>query len=105
MHLLHRLPGKRADPTSSPSENTGAKQRSEEPWNGVLEPSRHHANAGEDQAAKADDSPGVYRKSLESSHQCLCPRKVHRSLGLSDVRKTRKREGNECRSQNAQCVQ
>src|ERR1700689_4321380 len=55
MYLLHRLSGQGANPTGTPTEHSGTKQRTEKPWNGILEPSTHHANSGEDQSAETDN--------------------------------------------------
>src|SRR5271168_2704357 len=80
MHLLHRLPGQRADPTGSPAEHSGAEQRTEESWDSILKAPRHHADSSEDEAAETNNRSGVYRESFEGPHECLCPGKVHRSL-------------------------
>src|ERR1700733_12483201 len=72
MHLLHRLPGQRADPTGSPAEHSSAEQRTEEAWDSVLKPPTHHANAGEDQSAKANHCARIHGKRLEGTHEGLC---------------------------------
>ena len=59
MHLLHLLPGQRADPTGAPTEHSGAKQRTEKSWDSVLKSSAHHADSGENQAAEADDRASI----------------------------------------------
>src|ERR1700733_4026093 len=86
MHLLHRLSGQGADPTGAPTEYSGTEQCPEESWDGVLEPSGHHPDSSEDEAAETDDGTRINRKGLEGSHECLRPGEVHRSLGLCDVR-------------------
>jgi hypothetical protein len=45
---LHRLPGERANPASTPAQNAGAKERAKEPGNGILKTAAHHADSGED---------------------------------------------------------
>lgn len=56
MYLLHRLPGKRANPAGSPAENPGAEQSAEESRNRILKTPAHHADSREDEPAKTDDS-------------------------------------------------
>ena len=80
---LHRLPGERPDPARAPAQNTGAEQRAEQSWNGVLEPPRHHPDSGEDETAEADDRTGVDGKGAERAHQRRCAGEVHRPLRVS----------------------
>ena len=98
---LHRLSGKGADPARTPTENARAKQRSKEAWDGILKPTTHHANAGEDQSAEADDSTGIYGKCLEATHERRCSREVHRSLCVGNTSECKRNEGGSHRSSNA----
>jgi type IV secretory system conjugative DNA transfer VirD4/TraG family protein len=98
MHLLHRLPGQRTDPTGSPTKHSGTEQRAEKPWYGILKPPRHHADAGEDEAAETDNRTRINREGFKRSHQRLCPGEVHRSLGMGDTAAyARKGESNQRR--------
>src|SRR5271156_1106157 len=85
MHLLHRLPGQRADPTGSPAEHSGAEQRAEESWDSVLKTTAHHADSGEDEPAEADDCACVHGEGLETSHERLSSREIHRALCVSNA--------------------
>src|SRR6266849_9949521 len=102
MYLLHRLPGQRADPTSSPAEHSGTEQRTEESWDGILKASTHHADSGEDKTAETNDSTRIYRESFKTSHQRLCAGEVHRSLGMSN---TGECESDQSRTHHARCVE
>ena len=79
---LERLSGEGANPASTPAENAGAEQRTEQRRDGVLEAAAHHANAGEDEAAETDDRAGVESECLERSHQGLRTGEAHRALGM-----------------------
>ena len=98
MHLLHRLSGQAANPTGTPTKHSGAEQRTEESWNGVLKAPTHHADSSEDEAAETDDSPGVNSERLECPHERLSPREVHRSLCMCGGSN---RECHECWSERA----
>lgn len=85
MYLLHRLPGQGSDPTGTPAEHSGTKQRTEEPWNSILETAAHHANSSEDEPSKTDDRASIDRERFEGSHKGLCPGEVHRALPMRDA--------------------
>jgi hypothetical protein len=72
-------------PSSSPTEHSGTEQRAEKPWDSILKSSTHHADSGEDEAAKADDCSRKDGESFEGSHQRLRAGEVHRSLGMGNA--------------------
>ena len=67
----HVLAGKGTDPARAPSEDSGTKQRTEEPWNCVLKATTHHPYSGEDQPSETDDSTRVDSERLERPHERL----------------------------------
>lgn len=92
MYLLHRLSGQGTNPTGSPAENAGAKQRTEETGNGVLKASRHHADTGKDQAAQANDSAGIHGERFERPHERLSAGEVHGALSMGCGGKSEREE-------------
>jgi hypothetical protein len=90
-----------SDPARAPAENASAEERTEQSRNGVLETTRHHPNAGEDQTAEADDSASIDGERFERSHERLSAGEVHRSLRVSCARECERNEGG---SHHAECV-
>jgi hypothetical protein len=85
MHLLHRLSGQGANPSGTPAEHSGTKQRTEEAWYSVLKATRHHADSRENEPAEADNCTCVYSEGFEGCHQRLGPGEVHCSLSVSNA--------------------
>jgi hypothetical protein len=52
-----------------------------------LKATAHHADSGEDQTAKTDDSTRINREGLKRSHKRLRAREIHRSLSMGNARK------------------
>ena len=55
-------------PASPPTEHSGAEQRTEKSWDGILKPSTHHADSREDEPAQADHRAGVHSKRSKRAH-------------------------------------
>jgi len=86
MYRLHRLPGQGANPSGAPTKHSGTEQRTEEPWDGVLKSSRHHADASEDQTTETNDGARIDRERFERPHEGLSPGEIHRSLSVRNSR-------------------
>ena len=58
-----------------------------------LKTTAHHPNPSENESAETDNSARVDSKGFERSHQGLCPREIHRSLGMCSCGKRECHEG------------